>query len=61
MGSIGLANRLGWDIEGAFNDHIVYVLKSVSAGNSWEQFSHNSWEQFSHKLPRFVLKLGIFP
>ena len=34
MGSIGLANRLGWDIEGAFNDHVVYVLKSVSAGNN---------------------------
>ena len=42
MGSIGLANRLGWDIEGAFNDHVVHVLKSVSIGKNLTVYSYCS-------------------
>ena len=42
MGSIGLENRLGWDIEGAFNDHGVHVLKSVSAGKNLTVYAYCS-------------------
>ena len=42
MGSIGLANRLGRDIEGAFNDHVVHVLKSASAGKHLTIYSYCS-------------------